>query len=119
MTSRIFSTASRPRYPLATVAAYGPDNRRATKLVAAIVGRAGQEPREMRSWTGGAGDVRNDRVIADELTEWLRSRAVKQTVHSDRIIGCPHEEGVDYPEGQPCPQCPFWAGRDRWAGPAE
>jgi len=30
------------------------------------------------------------------------------------IIGCPHEEGTDYPEGKSCPQCPFWAGRDRF-----
>jgi hypothetical protein len=33
---------------------------------------------------------------------------------ADGIIGCPHEEGVDYPEGKYCPQCPYWAGRDRW-----
>jgi hypothetical protein len=28
----------------------------------------------------------------------------------------PHEEGIDYPEGKTCPQCPFWASRDRWTG---
>jgi hypothetical protein len=27
-----------------------------------------------------------------------------------------HEEGIDYPEGEACPRCPFWAGRDRWTG---
>jgi hypothetical protein len=32
---------------------------------------------------------------------------------TDQIIGCPHEEGIDY-EGATCPACPFWAGRDRW-----
>jgi hypothetical protein len=32
----------------------------------------------------------------------------------ERIIGCPHEEGIDYPEGKSCPQCPYWAGRDRF-----
>jgi hypothetical protein len=35
--------------------------------------------------------------------------------HGRRIIGCPHEEGIDY-EGATCPACPFWAGRDRWTG---
>jgi hypothetical protein len=30
--------------------------------------------------------------------------------------GCPHEEGVDYPEGEACPDCPFWAGRSRPIG---
>jgi hypothetical protein len=33
-----------------------------------------------------------------------------------RIIGCPHEEGIDYPEGSMCPKCPFWSSRDRWTG---
>jgi len=32
----------------------------------------------------------------------------------DRIIGCPHEEGIDYPLGRTCPRCPFWAGIDRF-----
>jgi hypothetical protein len=34
---------------------------------------------------------------------------------TQEIIGCPHEEGIDYPEKEDCPQCPFWKGRDRWA----
>jgi len=29
------------------------------------------------------------------------------------ILGCPHEEGVDYPDGGTCPACPYWAGRER------
>ncbi len=29
------------------------------------------------------------------------------------IIGCPHEEGIDYPEGESCPTCRYWKGRDR------
>jgi hypothetical protein len=28
----------------------------------------------------------------------------------------PHEEGVDCPEGEACPDCPFWAGRGRPIG---
>ena len=24
-----------------------------------------------------------------------------------RLIGCPHEEGIDYPEGHSCPHCPY------------
>ena len=31
-------------------------------------------------------------------------------------IACPHEEDKDYPEGGTCPQCPFWADKDRWSG---
>ena len=52
-----------------------------------------------------------DDSMATKLTE---ARA-KSVVMTDRIIGCPHEEGIDY-EGVTCPACPFWAGRDRWTG---
>ena len=109
------SEPSRAKYPLATIAAYGPDNRRATKLVVAILRRPGQkDPNPIRTWSTDAGDVRHDPVIAAELAEWLRSQPIKKTFSYDRIIGCPHEEGIDYPIGRSCPQCPFWAGIDRF-----
>jgi len=109
------SRRSRAEYPLATISTYGPDNRRATKLVVGILRRAGQrDPNPLRSWSTDAGDVRNDPAIAAELTDWLRSRRVKDTINYDRIIGCPHEEGIDYPMGRTCPQCPFWAAIDRF-----
>jgi Protein of unknown function (DUF1186)/SEC-C motif len=53
-------------------------------------------------------------VIAEDLAEFLRQHRVTDTVIADRIIGCPHEEGVDYPMGRACPQCPFWTGIDRF-----
>jgi hypothetical protein len=40
---------------------------------------------------------------------------VKTVVIADAIMGCPHEEGIDYPDGDSCPKCPYWAGRDRFA----
>jgi hypothetical protein len=24
--------------------------------------------------------------------------------------------GIDYPQNEKCPHCPFWANRDRWTG---
>ena len=47
---------------------------------------------------------------------FLKAHGVRSIGMFDRIIGCPHEEGIDYPDGQACPACPFWAGRDRWSG---
>lgn len=109
------SERSRGKYPLATISAYGPDNRRATKLVVGILRRAGQkDANPIRNWSTHASDVRNDPVIAAELADWLRSQGVKDTVSYDRIIGCPHEEEIDYPMGRTCPQCPFWASIDRF-----
>lgn len=103
------------RYPLATVAAYGPDSRVATKLAVSVLQRANErDPIATRTWTTETGDVRQDPIIAAELTHFLREHGVKNTVSPDRIIGCPHQEGIDYPMGRSCPACPFWAGIDRF-----
>jgi hypothetical protein len=103
------------RYPLATIAAYGPDNRLATKLVVSVLDRPDQhDPSAMRTWTTQMVDARRDPAIAAEVTEFLRQQGVRESVTADRIIGCPHEEGVDYPLGRACPRCPFWAGIDRF-----
>ena len=110
-----FSNASRTKYPLATISAYGPDDTRATKLVVGILRRAEQKyPTEMRSWSTDIGDVRHDPMIAAEVADWLRSQGIRDTLSYDRIIGCPHEEGIDYPMGRACAACPFWAGIDRF-----
>src|SRR4051812_14924641 len=61
-------------------------------------------------------DVRSDPTVGREILDLLRLHGVKSVVMTDRIIGCPHEQGADYPEGAVCPQCPFWAHRDRWTG---
>jgi hypothetical protein len=83
--------------------------------VVGILRRTGQEePNPMRSWSSVAVDVRHDSVIAAELADWLGSQGIKETVSYDRIIGCPHEDGIDYPMGWSCPQCPFWASIDRF-----
>ena len=103
-------------YPVATVAFYGPDNTRATKVAVGIVPGEGAEPEEMERWFAQEGDVRTDPEIAREILEFIERHSARSVVMTDRIIGCPHQEGVDYPAGQSCPQCPFWSYRDRWTG---
>jgi hypothetical protein len=103
-------------FPVGTVAFYGPDDRRATKLAAAVIEHEGGEAGEPRRWTTQAGDLRRDAGVLAEVAAFLKSQGVRSVGMVDRIIGCPHEEGVDYPEGGECPACPFWAGRDRWTG---
>jgi hypothetical protein len=108
-------SAVRGRYPLATIAAYGPDTTLATKLVVSVVERPGQDdPTAMRSWTTEAVDVRHDPTIAADVADFVQQHAAKRTISPDRIIGCPHEEGIDYPMGRTCPRCPFWAGIERF-----
>jgi hypothetical protein len=103
-----------PKYPFATIAAYGPDNKLATKLVVGIIKQPGKGPDDLHRWLTKGGDVRNDPVIAAEVVELLKRNGVTQTTSYDRILGCPHEEGIDYPDGSTCPQCPFWQNIDRF-----
>jgi hypothetical protein len=108
------TAAKSPQYPIGTVAAYGPNNTLATKLVVAVFKKPGRkEPDELRRWFSRVGDVRNDPAIAAEIADFLKRNGVRGTVTPDRILGCPHEEGVDYPVGAVCPHCPYWATADR------
>jgi len=107
--------AQRSRYPLATIAAYGPDNQFATKLVVSVIERPAQPyPSTMQVWTTEAADVRRDPLIAADVASFLQRHGAKDSVSTDRIIGCPHQEGIDYPMGRTCPRCPFWEGIDRF-----
>lgn len=102
-------------YPAASVAFYGPTDRKATKLVVAILPAEDAEPDPMRKWFSDA-ELRNDHAVFEEALAFIREHGVKSVMMPERIIGCPHEEGIDYPGGESCPQCPFWKGRDRWTG---
>jgi hypothetical protein len=101
-------------YPLGTVAYYGPDDSRATKVVAGIQLVADADL-ELRKWFVETGDARIDPIITQELLAHFEENGVKSAAMIDRIFGCPHEEGVDY-EGEYCPVCAFWIGRDRYTG---
>jgi len=102
-------------YPVATIAYYGPDASHATKVAVGIL--AGEDDLAfMEKWFSEQADVRQQVDISRQIVEFLGQHQVKSVVMTDRVIGCPHEEGIDYPEGQSCPRCPFWKGRDRWTG---
>ena len=106
-------------YPIGTVAFYGPDNRRATKVAVGVLSAPKTEPTALHRWFVEAGDVRTDESVLAEVVSFLQEQGVHSVAMADRIIGCPHEEGIDYPEGEVCPQCPYWAGRNRWTGELE
>jgi hypothetical protein len=101
-------------YPLATVAFYGPDAERASKVVVAIVRDEGHEPDPLERWFSEDIDVRTDAAVGEEVMAFIKRHGVKTVVVTDGLFGCPHEEGIDYPEGKSCLKCPYWAGRDRF-----
>jgi hypothetical protein len=103
-------------FPLATIAFYGEDDKVASKVVVGILLAEKEEVAFMEKWFQKSMDVRLDPEIKAQIVDFLVEHDVHRVAMMNRIIGCPHEEGIDYPEGEKCPHCPFWADRDRWSG---
>jgi len=97
------------KYPLATVAPYGPDDETVTKIAIGIVPDATtNDVIDLERWVGT--NVANDTKVAKKMYAFMRSHGVKTVMTPAVMMGCPHEEGEDFPEGRDCPFCPFWKG---------
>jgi hypothetical protein len=102
-------------WPVATIAFYGPNLSQATKVAVGIVPSENAEVKTMRDWKVERGDVRTDPGIAREILEFIQEQGALSVAMAGGIIGCPHQEGIDY-QGEWCPVCTFWHGRDRFTG---
>ena len=100
-------------FPKATLAFYGPDNSRASKAVLGIFLHDDTEA-IIHRYFSEATDARYTVDIQENVLARLREQNVRSLIMMEEIFGCPHEEGIDYAEGEPCPHCPFWKGRDRF-----
>jgi len=82
------------------VAFYGPNDTLATKVVVSVILTKNNQPDFLKRWLSeGDLDVRRDPTIGEQVLAFPKRYAPRSTVVTDRIIGCPHEEGTDYPEG--------------------
>ena len=102
-------------YPIATIAFYGPNNNLATKAVCAIIIQEGAETDPMKKWFSSS-DLRKSELVMSEILNFIDENGAKSVSMIQEVIGCPHEEGIDYPEGNYCPECNYWKGRDRFSG---
>lgn len=103
----------KPRFPHATVAFYGPDDRVATKAVVAVFDKPSGAPSALNRWEFRGIDLREDPAVTQEIVRWMQDHAVVHSTVSEEILGCPHEAGVDYPATEACPLCPFWKDHPR------
>ena len=101
-------SSSGPQFPIGTVALYGPDDKVTTKIAAGVIIAEGAEP-IMERWVGMG--VKDNPKVREELKAFFATHGVKSVVACDGNMGCPHEEGEDFPEGEDCPFCPFWKGK--------
>jgi hypothetical protein len=97
-----------PKYPVATIAYYGPDDHTPTKVAVGIVNQH-NIVLALERWVGP--DVATNREIAAQIQAFIAQHGAKNVIITDGVIGCPHEEGLDFPEGEDCPFCPFWQGK--------
>jgi hypothetical protein len=100
-------------YPLGTVALYGPTDKLATKLVANVYREKAQPAAVVKKWNSQSTDIREDASVHAQLTQFLKEHSVAHAVVTEKVVGCPHEPGIDYPSGGHCPFCPFWSNRPR------
>ena len=93
------------QYPMGTMANYGPDDKTTTKIAARVF--KGLNSKTIRKcWV--ATNVRTSPNIQQEIKDFFEKHGGKSVSMSDGNVGCPHEEGKDYPMGEDCPFCPFW-----------
>lgn len=113
-------------YPLGIIAFYGHNDSCASKAVIGIIKAAGSAPAHIKKWVYEKGDLRKDVESIKELFRYIESHQVVSVALTPGIYSCPHEPGIDFPEGDSCPHCPFWSNakkpdlfRTRKAEPAE
>jgi hypothetical protein len=87
---------------------YGPDAGTNTKVVVTVFHVPDAEP-VLRRWVSSR--VLVDPRIQEEIHRFMEEQGVRSVTATEGNIGCPHEEGDDFPLGQNCPFCPFWKGK--------
>jgi hypothetical protein len=97
-----------PQYPIGTVAMYGPDDQTTTKIAAGVILHDGAEA-IIKRWV--TTDVTTNPKVQQEMKDFFLQHGVKSVAMSEGNMGCPHEEGLDFPQGEDCPFCPFWKGK--------
>ena len=97
--------AQNTSFPLATITYHGPSPDHATKIVVGILQDQNQAPL-IKSWTGN--NIAEDVDTAKAISHYIQGFDVARVLTSEWVLSCPHEAGVDYPEGESCPYCPDW-----------
>ncbi|MBY0445204.1 MAG: hypothetical protein K2Q15_08365 [Burkholderiales bacterium] len=103
-------------YPIATVTFYGPNDQLASKVSVGIIQEEGGEVVALERWLDENGDIRKNGALIAEVLAFITRYDAFSVISPERILGCPHEEGTDYPVGEKCPKCAYWENRDRFTG---
>jgi hypothetical protein len=97
-------------YPLGIIAFYGYNDQIASKAVIGIVKEAGSPPEHIQKWLFEKGDLRKDVPTIKQFFRYIEAHHVLSVALTPGIYYCPHEPGIDFPNGGTCSQCLFWSG---------
>lgn len=101
-------------FPVVTVVYYGPDRSRATKAVAAFLATETADVSDIQRFFSETLDARISPEVTAGVMKFINDHKPRSVIATPKLLGCPHEEGIDYPDGSKCPRCPYWADKDRW-----
>ena len=76
-------------YPVATVAYYGPDNQKATKVAVGIITREDGEPDPLRRWYAGEKDARLDLEITNQVLAFIKEHKAVSLPQLERYWAVP------------------------------
>ena len=100
--------AEPPQFPIGTIAYYGPDDKTTTKIVAGVIKEEGAEA-IIKRWV--ATDVTTNPKVQKEIDKFFKKHGVKQVGMTEGNLGCPHEEGKDFPDGRRLSLLPVVEGK--------
>jgi hypothetical protein len=83
---------------------------RDAKVVVGIVRDEGLVPDPLERWFSEETDVRNNPSVGERVVAFLKEHAAKSVIVTEGLIGCPHEEGIDYPRENPARSAPTGPG---------
>ena len=64
-------------YPVATIAYYGPDDRKATKVSVGIVPAENAQPSAIKRWFSEDSDTRMDRIVNEGIVAFIKDSGGK------------------------------------------
>ena len=97
----------RGKYPIGVIALYVPDDRTTTKIVASV--HLGENDIVLERFVGS--NILHDPKTVERIHRFFAPHGIGKMTMTSGNFGCPHEEGEDFPRGQDCPFCPYWAGK--------
>jgi hypothetical protein len=110
LTDRESQTDNINSLPIGAVAYYGPDNLTATHVLVAIIDK-NHHILKSAKWNVEEEDIRQNEDINHAVAQFLALYKLSKVIITEGILGCPHEPNVDYPAGEDCPYCPYWANQ--------